>query len=144
MRAKQILTSSVLTLFTCLVGATAIAGDCGGNHNPCPKNPGVNYTQGHCAPYLKSSKLAPWLRSECEAPYKKSCGMAPYVKTMGEASYRKSGCEAPYIRTGGEAPFLKTCGMAPYIIRLCEPPCYPPEQKGPPKPCVIPTGCPSR
>ncbi|MGC8660068.1 MAG: hypothetical protein ACP5U1_13445 [Desulfomonilaceae bacterium] len=144
MKTKQIIISMVLAVILGLVSISANAGGCGTSASLCPAEPGVHYTCGQCAPYLRSAKFAPWVRSVCEAPHKKSCGMAPCLKTVGEASYRRSFCEAPYIRTQGEAPYKKSCGMAPVIIRICEPPCYPPQQKQPPEPCVRPIGCFSR
>jgi hypothetical protein len=143
MKQAFTLTYKTLVLILCLSGSTVYAGQC----EPlvqCPKQVGVNYVRGHCAPYIKRSHEAPWLKSACEASYKKSCGEAPYLKTVGSASYRKSCGEAHYIKSSGQASFVKGCGLAPIIKSVCEPPCYPPEQKEPTPLCVISNGCPSR
>ncbi len=94
MRTALEVTRSIFILIVCLITSAAIAGECGVS-TPCAKRLGVNYVEGHCAPYIKRAKLAPWLRFACEASYKKSCGEAPYLKTICAASYRKSCGEAP-------------------------------------------------
>lgn len=143
MKQAFTLTHRALVLVLCLAALTAHAGQ-GEMLVQCPKRVGLNYVEGHCAPYLKRSQTAPWLKSSGEASYRKSCGEAPYLKTSGAANCRKSCGEASFVRTRGQTSFVKGSGLAPIRISVCEPPCYPPEQKEPPRPCCISTGCSSK
>ena len=120
---------NLLTIVLCLVTTVAFCGDCG-KMMPVDRI-GVNYVEGHCAPFLKASKPAPYIKFSCEAPYKKTCGEAPYMKTHGSASYIIRACEAPFIKAACEAPYKRTHGVAPMIVTVCAPSCEPPQQKNP-------------
>jgi hypothetical protein len=122
-------TESLLTIVLCLVTTMAFCGGCGNMISV--DSIGVNYVEGHCAPFLKASKPAPYIKFSCGAPYKKTCGEAPYMKTHGSASYIRRACEAPFIKAACEAPYKRTHGLAPMIVTVCAPSCEPPQQKKP-------------